>query len=205
MKIAAGLVVALAAAAPASADYVGSVVGLVGDTQFDSLTVNTGDSFSGAVLLDGPAGTQADFALFRLVFSVSNLEYDTGWYDWSSPFTTDGIDDFSSPSFDSSGVIDADTFGDPFHAGDIDVAFENVSDSFGEYFTTGTILTFTLTVPETFELGSFTIDFAPDTFTEGASFVDATAGSGLTVNVIPAPSTAMLAALGGLAMTRRRR
>jgi len=205
MKLATGLVVALAAAAPAQADYVGSVVGLVGENQFNSITVNTGDSFSGAVLLDGETGTQADFALFRLVFSVSNLEYDTGWYDWSSPFTTGGIDDFSSPSFDSSGIINADTFGDPFHAGDIDVAFENVSDSFGEYFTTGSILTFTLTVPETFELGAFTIDFAPDTFTDGATFVDATAGSGLTVTVVPAPATAVLAGLGGLVMARRRR
>ncbi len=205
MKIAAGLVVTLAAATPASADYVGSVVGLDGDTQSSSLTINAGDSFSGAVLLDGSAGTRADFALFRLVFSVSNLEYDTGWYDWSTPFTTGGTDDYSSPSLNSSGTIDVDTFSDPFHSGDIDVAFENVSDSFGEYFTTGTILTFTLTIPETFDLGSFTIDFSSDTFTDGASIVNATTGSGLLVNVVPAPTTAALAGIAGLVATRRRR
>ena len=205
MKIATGLAVVLPVATTASAEYVGSVVGLDNESEVTSLTVATGESFTGAIKLDGPGSMKADFALFRLVFSVSNLEYDTGWYDWSTPFTTGGVDDFSSPGFDSSGVIDGDTFIDPFHAGDIDVAFENVSDSFGEYFTTGTILTFTLAVPETFELGSFTIDFAPDTFTDGASFVDARAGGGLTVTVVPAPATAAVAGLGGLAMVRRRR
>lgn len=204
MKLAFGLVFTLIAA-PVSAAYVGSVVGLNGGSQFDSITVNTGDSFRGAVLLDGSAGTKADFALFRLSFSVPNLEYSAGWYDWSAPFTTGGIDDFSSPGPDASGVIDSETFNDPFASGDIDVVFENVSDGFGEYFASGTILTFTLTVPETFELGSFSIDFAPDTFTDGASFVDATAGSGLTVNVVPAPASAFAAGLAGLAFARRRR
>lgn len=204
IRFAAATTIALTASM-AHADYVGHVRGLDGGNQVESLTVNAGDSFTGAVMLDGDAGTRSDFALLRLVFSVSNLEYDTGWYNWSDPFTTGGVDDFSRPGSDTSGVITADTYLDPFAVGSIDVAFENVSDSFGEVFSTGMLLTFTLTVPETFELGSFTIDFAPDTFTDGASFVEATAGTGLTVNVIPAPASMLVAAFGGIAVVRRRR
>lgn len=192
-------------AGSANADYVGSVFGLFNGSQVSSLDVAAGDSFSGVVVLDADPGTRSDFALFRLVFSVPNLEYASGWFTWSTPFTTGGIDDFSTPGHDESGVITAATLNDPFSPGSIDVAFENLSDSFGAFFTTGTILTFTLTVPETFELGSFTIEFAPDTFTDGVSLVDATAGSGLTVNVIPAPATGVLAGLGGLLIIRRRR
>lgn len=189
----------------AHADYVGHVRGLDGGNEVESLTVNAGDSFTGAVMLDGSAGTRSDFALLRLVFSVSNLEFESGWYDWSSPFTTGGVDDFSRPGIDTSGVITADTYLDPFAVGSIDVAFENVSDSFGQVFSTGLLLTFTLTVPETFDLGSFTIDFVPDTFADGASFVEATAGTGLTVNVIPAPASLLVAGFGGIAACRRRR
>ena len=109
MTIATGLAVALSVATTASAEYVGSVIGLDQESEVASLTVAAGESFTGAIKLDGPGSMKADFALFRLVFSVSNLEYDTGWYDWSTPFTTGGVDDYSSPGFDSSGVIDGDT------------------------------------------------------------------------------------------------
>lgn len=205
MKLNACLVVAVAASASVQAQYVGSVFGLVAGNQFNSITVTAGDSFSGAVVLDATTATHADFALFSLLLSVENLEYSAGWYSWSSPFTTGGVDDFSRPGHDESGLITADTYNDPFAPGMIDVAFENVSDSFGAVFTTGTILTFTLTVPEFFDLGSFTVDFAPDTFTDGASLVEATAGTGLMVTVIPAPATGLIACLGGMALTRRRR
>jgi len=195
---------ALVFATTANAGYIGSVVGLVADEQVSSLTINAGESFSGAVMLNG-AGTQSDFALFRLVSSASNLEYSAGWYEWSTPFTTGGIDDFSSPGPNESGVIDEDTYSDPFAPGEIDVVFENLTDTFGDYFGTGMILSFTLIVPETFAEGSFTLEFAPDTFTDGASFVDAQSGQGLTVNVVPSPATTSLIALGGMLWVSRRR
>tara|TARA_R110000744_G_scaffold343773_2_gene449002 strand:+ start:29321 stop:29935 length:615 start_codon:yes stop_codon:yes gene_type:complete len=194
----------LVMASTANAGYIGSVVGLVGDDEVSSLTINAGDSFTGAVMLDG-AGTRSDFALFRLLSSASNLEYSAGWYEWSTPFTTGGIDDYSSPGPNESGVIDEDTYSDPFAPGEIDVVFENLTDTFGDYFGTGMILTFTLIVPDTFAEGSFTLDFASDTFTDGASFVDAESGQGLTVNVIPSPaSTSLMALFGVLAVSRRR-
>lgn len=197
-----GLVLVIASTA--NAGYIGNVVGLIGDEQVSSLSINAGDSFSGAVILDG-AETRSDFALFRLVSSASNLEYSAGWYEWSSPFTTGGIDDFSSPGPGASGVIDEDTYSDPFAPGAVDVVFENLTDTFGDYFGTGMLLSFTLTVPESFFEDSFTLDFASDTFTDGASFVDAESGQGLTVNVVPSPATTSLIALGGMLWVSRRR
>ncbi|MEQ9207052.1 MAG: hypothetical protein RLN78_06770 [Phycisphaerales bacterium] len=197
-----GLVLLLASTA--NAGYIGNVVGLDGDEQVSSLSITAGDSFSGAVMLDG-AGTRSDFALFRLVSSASNLGYSAGWYEWSTPFTTGGIDDFSSPSLGESGVIDENTYSDPLAPGEVDVVFENLTDTFGDYFSTGMILTFTLIVPETFGEGSFTLDFAPDTFTDGASIVSAESGQQLTVNVVPSPSATSLIAFSCLAMSSRRR
>lgn len=205
MKTVAGTAILLVTLSPASAGYVGSVVGLTDDGQASSLIVNTGQSLNGAVVLDGSTGTRADFAMFRLVFSVTGLEYSPGWYDWSSPFTTGGSDDFSSPGHASSGVIDVNTFHDPFAPDEIDVVFENLTDQFGQTFSMGSILSFTLTVPLDFAIGSFTIAFASDTFANGTNQVQASVGSILTVNVVPTPSAGMAVCVAGLAFGRRRR
>lgn len=206
MKHMLGIVTGIAVSVSvANADYVGNVVGIEGLSQVDTLIVTPGESFTGAVVLEGDLGTQSDFALFRVLFSKPGLEYSPGWYEWSSPYTTGGVDDFSTPGPNASGVIESSSYLDPFAPDDIDVAFENVTDSFGEFFGTGTLLTFELTVPVFFEPGELSIQFVPDTFTDGAFPVVASIGSALTVIVVPAPGTALVLAAGGLLGTRRRR
>lgn len=191
----------------ASAGYVGSVVGLSeGGQQADTLTVSAGDVFTAGVLLESSDNAKNDSAIFRLAFSVANLEHDAGWYEWGDSYTTGGIDDRSRPGSDESGVITSATHLDPFDPDAVDVYFENLTDNFGQYFSTGLLLTFTLRVPqELIDVGSFTIGFIPDTLTDGASIVDTSAGGSLVVNVIPAPSTLVSIAAVGLCSRRRRR
>ncbi len=186
--------------------YIGSVVGVgPGGVETPSLTVNPGESFSAVVVLDGDLGTQSDSAIFRLVFSVEGVAIASGWSNWTSPYLTGGLDDFSSPTSGAAGLITASSYADPLDVGATDVYFENLTKSAGAFFSTGTLISLSFTVPAALEsIGSFTISFVPDTFTNGASFVDATAGAALTVNVLPAPGVSHCGVLAWAASRRRR-
>lgn len=208
MKRVLAVSIASVAAANAHAAYIGDVVGFASGSgePISSLAVAPGETISGGVLLHASLASRCDFALFRLEFSVSGLEHAPGWFQWSSPFTTSGLDDFSEPSSVSSGVIDPDSYIDLFATDAIDVSFENLTDEFGEYFDSGIILTFTLRVPMDFQAGEVEIAFIPDSFADGVQSVSATSGVPLTVTVVPssgATATGLLT-LGALARRRRR-
>jgi hypothetical protein len=196
----------------AQAAHVGSVVGFppgapitLGTGGQSSLTLNPGETFSGAVLLQASPGDRFDFALFRLVFSEPGLSFSSGWSQWSSPFTTGGLDDFSTPSSNSAGIIDANSYLDVLAPGVVDVSFENLTDNFGDYFFTGMLVSFTLTVPSDFQPSAFTVAFAPEIFSDGTETVAVSAGSSLAVTVVPAPASALAMLIAACGMSRRRR
>lgn len=195
----------------AQAAYVGSVVGFPPGTSItlgaggqSNLTLNRGDTFSGAVLLQASPGDQFDFALFRLVFSEPGLSFASGWSQWSSPFTTGGLDDFSTPSSNSAGIIDANSYLDVLAPGVVDVSFENLTDNFGDYFFNGMVVSFALTVPSDFQPSAFTVAFAPEIFTDGTETVAASVGSSLAVTVVPAPAGCVVLLAGAVGLRRRR-
>ena len=196
----------------AQAAYVGSVVGFPPGTPItlgaggqSSLTLNRGDTFSGAVLLQGSSGDRFDFASFRLVLTEPGLSFASGWSQWSSPFTTGGLDDFSTPSSNSAGIIDANSYLGVLAPGIVDVSFENLTDNFGDYFFSGMLLSFTLTVPVDFQPGAFTVSFAPEIFTDGTETVATSAGGSLAVTVVPAPAGCVVLVAGAAGLIRRRR
>jgi hypothetical protein len=196
----------------AHASFIGSVVGYPPGTPItgsigaqSSLTVARGDTFSGAVLLQASPGSRIDFSLFRLVFSEPGLSYSSGWSQWASPFTRGGLDDFSTPSWNSSGIIGANSHIDVFSPGVVDIAFENLTDNFGDYFYTGLLVSFTLSVPSDFQPGAITVSFVPETFSDGAETVVVSVGSSLAVTVVPTPASGFAVLLGALVTFRRRR
>lgn len=193
--------IVLASALPVSAGYVVDVLGTAGvGIPSSSIEIQPGGSFEGQVDLLAPMGIQLDSVVLRLDFDVEGLRFESGWFEWSTPFTTGGVDDFSVPAANAFGVIDQDTFADALSPSSIDTSFENLTDEFGDFFTTGTLISFTLSVPIDALPGTvYTISPVPDTFTNGASFVEAVAGSALSVNVVPEPTTLTLL-LGGLCM-----
>jgi len=193
-------------AVSASAAYVGSVVGLgPGDVPTDTLSLAPGESFNAQVVLTGDVGDKNDSAVFRLVFSQPGLEFASGWLQWGAPYTTGGLDDFSSPSATTSGTIDVATHTDVVHPFDVDASFENLTDNFGDYFTTGALVSFSLAVPVGFAPGPVTIQFVPESFTAGASIVEVDAGAALTINVIPSPAVGTIGIALVYAFPRPRR
>lgn len=205
MKIELALAAAFALPASALAQYSAQVVGIgPGDANVPALSVLPGDSFSGAVILAGPAGIRNDSAVFRLVFTAAGLEFGPDWYQWGAPYVTGGPDDLTSPGLSTTGALNAATFIDPLDPAAIDVGFENLTPSFGQFFTTGLLLRFTLRVPLSVLAGTFHVAFADGSFTNGASSVSVQPTSSLTVTVIPAPATALVCALGLVAFRRRR-
>ncbi|MDX2017588.1 MAG: hypothetical protein SFY95_08130 [Planctomycetota bacterium] len=202
------LAFAAASVLPASvlAQYSARVVGLgPGDSTSAALTLGPGDVFSAAVLLAGPSNIRHDSAVFRLVFSQSGLLYSPNWYQWAAPYVTGGPDDLSSPSRAASGILSASTHLDPIHPGQVDLAFENLTPNFGDYFFTGELLRLTLRVAPDATPGSIQISFADGSFTNGASSVSVAPVAGLTLNIIPAPASSLTGALALTALARRRR
>ncbi|HNO80224.1 MAG TPA: hypothetical protein PKN33_19425 [Phycisphaerae bacterium] len=201
------VVIVLGLSIQASATYTVDILGESnGSGMTSSIEVAPGDRFSGFVNLSAATATQSDSAIIRLVFDNPGLIYNSNWFAWSSPYTTGGIDDFSVPDSTGSGVIDVNTFTDGLAPTDIDIRFENLTDNFGDFFETGTLISFELTVPaSTLPGSSYTISPVPDTFTDGASFVDAVAGDSLTVNVIPEPATSVMACVLSIAVLARRK
>ena len=170
-----------------------------------SIDVLPGESFSGVVRLASNDGSRNDSAIFRLLFSVENLQHGSEWFEWAQPYVTGGIDDYSSPHHTASGTISASTHADSVVPDDIDVYFENLTPTVSDTFSTGDLLRFTLIVPkELTGIGSFTIAYEHESFTDGASFVETVSGPQLTVNVVPAPISAALLSASMLVRCRRR-
>jgi len=193
--IVAGLAGGLVFAGTASAQIVGDIVGILpGDTQTSTLSVNAGDAFTGGVLISTTVSNLEFDTIGFFLTGLDGLEFGPDWFTWSAPFVTGGIDDVSNPAAEASGIFSSDAF------------FSNLTPNSGDVFSEGILVTFTLTIPETFLVGtSFDIGFVGDEASDGFSLFDFETGSPLTVTVVPAPATAVLAGLGGLAMTRRRR
>ncbi|MBL0927819.1 MAG: hypothetical protein IBJ11_09235 [Phycisphaerales bacterium] len=206
MKMLCSLAAGLALPLPALAQYSASVVGLgPGNIETPSLQVNPGETFSGAVVITGPAGIRNDSAVFRLAFNQPGLLYAPGWYQWGNPYVTGGPDDLTAPLATATGVIGPGTYNDPANPGAIDIGFENATPAFGTFFQTGQLVRFTFQIAANAGPGIFEIAFADGSFTNGTASVGASAGASLLVTVIPAPgpAAAMLVLLGAAARRRR--
>lgn len=138
-----------------------------------------------------------------MVFSTAGLQYDS--YAWGAAYTTDGIDDVSSPDNASlPTALSLGTFGDN---SEVDVLLSNVTDD-GSDFGVGTLVTLSLTVPPTFAgPGPVVISVEPDQFTSAANpfvLVPTVAGPDFTL-IIPEPGVGVVMLAGFAAVLGRRR
>ena len=191
-------------AAHANAGFIPS---LISDAGTPVVTAQPGGTFSiNLEFTTTPGGADGfDAAVFRMLFSSGGLAYNAGWYQWGAPFETGGLDDFSSPADTATGVLDANTHIDLTDPGAVDLAFENLTPTFGDRFTSGTLLTLTFTVPIAYAgPDTITVEFIPETFADGVNIIDVPNTEIFTI-FIPAPSTALCFAFGAACMHRRRR
>ena len=143
-------------------------------------------------------------AIFRVVWSRPGVVLTS--YAWGTPYVSGGIFDDSIPSLASlPAVVDAPLlsgFGYPTDTADVE--FSNVCPPGGPDYTTGTLLSFTFTVPANFEPGNLLISIAPDTFALGAAVKTVDTPPSLLLIVVPAPGAAGILGLACLSAMRAR-
>lgn len=172
----------------------------------NSATVDPGQSLSVDLVLATSDGAMHDGNDLNISFSRDGLVL-TSW-DWASPeFVSGGASDFTriAPSPAPSGAslrsslpqALTSTFG---------IGFGANTDAFGSLFGTGTLISFGLTVPDSYEPGDVMMDVS-GTFTDFVNFTDpqGTSTGPFTLHITPEPATLMLLGIGGLAVLRRRR
>jgi hypothetical protein len=139
-------------------------------------------------------------AIFTVQFTKPGLILTN--YAWAAPYTTGTTDDKSIPKTLPIPIL-SETYVAPFaDAGTADVYFENFAIS--DNFTTGTLLTMTLSVPGGFGYGPITVSALPDTFDDGEANI-VTAGQSATIAVVPEPTAVALGAtVLSLILFRRR-
>jgi hypothetical protein len=191
---------------PASASYTLSALSAGAST----VSLAPGDSFTLSISLMGDVDDVHTSAIFRTVFSASGLTL-LG-YSWSAPYITGGVFDDSTPSASSLPLfLTAETLqGSGYPVDTIDIEFSNVTGDTSApppAFASGTLLTLMLQLDSnSANLPSeIIIDLLPDTFANGFTPVEVTAGQAFEVVVVPAPATALFALIATAAISRRRR
>ncbi len=143
--------------------------------------VGRGGTFTLDLVLTSDASDAHYASLFTVEFSIPGLIYNG--HTWGSPYLTGGEDDWSEPANgDLPVALDADTFVNTpgFDPGTVDVWLENmvpVGPDIGPLdvpFTTGTLVSLSLTVPTDFPTAIMIITAIPDTFDDGWGSINAT-------------------------------
>ena len=184
--------------APAQAGYI--LTPLSGGSS--TLDVQRGETFVLDLHLTSDASDTHLSSEFLVLFSQAGLMYVE--YSWGTGYTTGGIDDVSVPFIDDlPALIDGTSYGSP---SDVDLYFSNLTDD-GQVFAEGIIVSLTLMLPSNWEPlpDSINISALPDLFFDGFTAIPTTAGPAFTLNIIPAPPTAILLASVFLLGRRRRR
>ena len=146
--------------------------------------IGRGGTFTLDLVLTSDANDAHYASLFTVEFSIPGLIYNG--HTWGSPYLTDGEDDWSEPANgDLPLALDADTFVNTpgFDPGTCDVWLENmvpVGPDIGPLdvpFTTGTLVSLSLTVPANDAPPAMIITAVPDTFDDGWGSINAIAGA----------------------------
>ncbi len=164
------------------------------------ITVQPGDSFVLDLVLTTDASDQLDGATFTVRFSEPGLRYDG--YAWGAPFVP-GFDN-SNPKNGFPVTLGVSTYvAGSFDPGEVDVYFDAFSST---PFSTGTLLSLFLTVPEAYGSNFIVIDVVPDGFFLGAQDIPTTSGQ-FVLNIVPEPTSILLTLLGcaGIMSRRQRR
>lgn len=145
--------------------------------------IGRGGTFTLDLVLTSDANDAHYASLFTVEFSVPGLIYNG--HTWGSPYLTDGEDDWSEPANgDLPLALDADTFVNTpgFDPGTVDVWLENMVpvgsdiDPLDVPFTTGTLVSLSLTVPANYASPAVFVTVVPDTFDDGWGSISAIAG-----------------------------
>jgi hypothetical protein len=170
----------------------------------NSITVAPGGSFSLDMVLTSDGADSHNSSLWSVTFSEPGLTYQS--YDWQLPYVDGTSSDDSNPhATDLPTTITAASLNGP--PGVVDIELTNRTPVAAPLFTTGNLITLSLTVPLTYSgSGTVLINVVPDTFANGFDDIQTTAGQQFTLNVsVPEPATAGVLLLGGALLAGRRR
>ena len=190
----AGTVASLAALLIATSGHAALVMDLSIGGATEAAVV-AGSQFTIDVNVSSDAGDLFNSAIFRLEFSSPGLLYESYW--WAAPFSTGSIFDQSKPGMGGLGTaITAATLAGPtYPAGIVDVELANAAVG---SFSGGLLARLTVAIPEDFVAGPLTVSVVPDTMAKGLLEVETVAGDGLTIQILPIPAPATVAALLGM-------
>lgn len=173
-------------------------------------TVDRGDAFDLSVLLTSSGSDQHNSIIFMANCSSPGLIYED--YTWHSPYETapaSCFDDSHPSAGELPSVLTAETYDNPDYPGAADVYLSNATE---QLFTTGTVVSLTLSVPAGYAgPDTVTIGLREDTVGEGFAIHDGfdqvptTAGGDFTLHIVPEPATLLLVTMGGAWLVARRR
>lgn len=171
-------------------------------------SVNWGEAFTLDLVITSNASDSHTSAIVQTRFTRSGLVLES--YSWGAPYQTGGVFDDSIPAMSqlpmplTAGILS----GPGYPLNLVDIEFSNVL--IGSSFGQGTLVSMQLRVPANYGfIGSVFISLNPDQFFSGFSEVPTAAGQVFTLNIVPAPATAVLAAMvciagaGGGTLRRR--
>ncbi len=174
-----------------------------------SLDVAAGQSFTLDVVLTSDAADQHNSSIFGLLFSSGGLVLEG--FEWSSPYVTGGLFDFSKPAWNQFPLaLGPDTLSGPgYDPNAVDIELSNITGVLGQpvqYFGTGVLATLLFTVPSDWSGPSqVVISALPDTFAKGFTVIDTQAGDDFVLNIVVPGPAGLLVLVGVVGIGRRSR
>ena len=195
------------ASRPATAAYILTPTQTI--TGASSASVAKGSLVSIDFVLTSTGSDVNNSAIFQVNLSAPSLVEQS--YVWATPYTTGTTNDDSTPNSAAKGggraqtptAVTATTFNGPV-ANAVDLEFNNFLDT--GTFGTGKLVTMVLQVPAAYSgTTPITVTAIPDTFANGFTAINTTAGPAFTINVVPEPGTiGLLGVVAGGLLARRR-